>query len=242
MNEPPGNAEPQLGIAEEEAKLGLGVPGKDVPCWHSRGYLPHYDSTSVHQAITFRLADSLPQMKLRQLEDELKTLPDNLRDLERRTRIQNWLDAGMGCCALRHPAMASLLQETLRKFHGERYELIAWCIMPNHVHVLIEPKVALAGIVQSWKSFTGRRAMVRNAELGLDVPGSAFWMRDYWDRYIRDENHFRQAVTYIHENPVKAGLCKVAEEWKWSSASGGEGVDCFDFTQQPRHTSRTTHA
>ena len=141
MSELSGNAEPQLGIAGEEAKLGLGVPGKSVPGWHSRGYLPHYDSTSVHQTITFRLADSLPQVKLRQLEDELKILADNKRDITRRTRIQEWLDAGMGCGALRHPDMASLMQETLWKFHGERYGLVAWCIMPNHVHVLIAAKL-----------------------------------------------------------------------------------------------------
>lgn len=56
------------------------------------------------------------------------------------------------------------------------------------------------------------------AELGLGVPGRAFWMRDYWDRYIRDENHFCQTVKYIHDNPVQAGLCKTPEEWPWSSA------------------------
>ena len=222
-----GIGEEKLGIGAGKLGIGEGKATRDcsVPGWHSRGYLPHYDSASVHQAITFRLADSLPQMKLRQLEDELKSLPDDKQNIERRKRIQDWLDAGMGCCALRHPAMASLLRETLQKFHGERYRLIAWCIMPNHVHVLIEPKVALARIVQSWKSFTGRRAMEWNAELGLGVPGKAFWMRDYWDRYIRNEKHFRQAVKYIHENPVKAGLCKIAKEWAWSSASSLPSIE-----------------
>ncbi len=225
-----GNAEPQLGPyhrqpsasrlgpEEKSAELGLGAPGASAPGWRSRGYVPHLDDITKAQSITFRLADSLPQEKLRRLEQELDLLPEEKRNLERRRWIERWLDAGMGCCALRHPAVAAVMQETLLHFDGERYRLIAWCIMPNHVHVLIEPKVPLGGIVQSWKSYTGRWAMQRNAELGLGVPGKVFWMREYWDRFIRNEKHLRQAIDYIHENPVKAGLCADATEWSWSSA------------------------
>ena len=186
--------------------------------WHSRGYLPHFDSIHVLQSITFRLADSIAQETLRQLKDELKQLPSSVQKRERRQQIERWLDAGMGCCALKHPEVATVMMETLQKFDPERYRLIAWCIMPNHVHVLIAPTVSLTRIVRSWKSYTGRWAMSKNAELGLGVPGKAFWMRDYWDRYIRDENHFTQVVDYIHDNPVKAGLCREPEEWPWSSA------------------------
>ena len=60
--------------------------------------------------------------------------------------------------------------------------------------------------------------MARNAELELGVPGKEFWMREYWDRYMRDERHLRAAISYTHENPVKAGLCGEAREWRWSSA------------------------
>ncbi|MCW8127684.1 REP-associated tyrosine transposase [Microbulbifer halophilus] len=104
------------------------------------------------------------------------------------------------------------------KFDGIRYLLIAWCIMPNHVHLLLDPKESLAKIVQSWKSYTGRWALRMNAELELDAPREKFWMRDYWDRYIRDQEHFERVVDYIHKNPVKAGLCSRPEDWHWSSA------------------------
>jgi REP element-mobilizing transposase RayT len=124
----------------------------------------------------------------------------------------------MGCCALKHPLVATVMMETLEKYDPERYRLIAWCIMPNHVHVLIEPRTSLPKIVQSWKSYTGRWGMERNAELGLGVPGKAFWMRDYWDRYIRDESHFQRVVDYIHWNPVNAGLCREPHDWPWSNA------------------------
>ncbi len=208
-----GNAEPQLGL-NKKAELGLGAPG----VWHSRGYLPHYDVLTKTQSITFRLADSLPQSKLTTLKEELAHLSEKEQAVERRKRIEQWLDAGMGCCALRHPAVAQTMQETLLRFDADRYRLIAWCIMPNHVHVLILPKTELAKIVQSWKSFTGRWALGKNAELGLGVPGKQFWMREYWDRFIRDEQHLSAAVEYIHNNPVKAGLCTSSNHWKWSSA------------------------
>ena len=225
-----GNAKPQLGETNNqtvETELGLGAPRLGVPKgWYSRGYLPHLDVPGTLQFITFRLADSLPQTVLKQLEQELVQTPISMRERERRKKIEQWLDAGLGCCALAHPRMAEVMQQTLQIFDGERYRLIAWCIMPNHVHVLIEPAISLPNILQSWKSFTGRWAILHNAELGLGVPSPSatgttknqFWMREYWDRYIRDEQHFRSTIDYIHNNPVKAGLCEEVHDWSWSSA------------------------
>lgn len=231
---PPGTAEPQLGTPPP------------APRWYSRGYLPHFDSPQVAQAITFRLADSLPQEKLQAFELELasRDFDKSAQQRERRRQIEEWLDAGMGSCALGHPALAAMMEETLLKFDGDRYRLLAWCIMPNHVHVLIAPSAPLGKIVQSWKSFMGRWALGHWAELGLGDPGrerkktelglggpgendpgrdgpgknGAFWMREYWDRYIRDADHYQQTIRYIHQNPVKAELCAAPEDWRWSSA------------------------
>jgi REP element-mobilizing transposase RayT len=122
--------------------------------------------------------------------------------------MEGWLDAGMGCCALAHPAVARYVQYALLHFHGVRYHVHAWCIMPNHVHVLIEPLMDLAKIVQGWKSYTARWVLARNGDFALKIPASdQLWMREYWDRYIRDAAHYENAVEYIHQNPVKAGLC-----------------------------------
>lgn len=192
--------------------------------WYSRGYLPHLDMPGTLQSITFRLADSMPQSVLKQLEQELKFIPISVREAERRKKIDQWLDAGLGCCALQHSCVAEVMQQTLLIADGERYRLLVWCVMPNHVHVLIEPLISLSLIVQSWKSFTAKWAISHNVELGLGLPkpvGSTknqFWMREYWDRYIRDEKHFHAVVDYIHNNPVKAGLCQEASAWPWSSA------------------------
>lgn len=230
----PGNAGLPAGIspqADEDVSAPTPTPGNaGVPAgislpapkaWYSRGYLPHRDERHLLQSITYRLADSLPQEKLSILEDELRTLPEEVREATKRGKIEQWLDAGMGCCALRHPEVARYVQASFLHFHGERYHLHAWCIMPNHVHVLIEPLTDLATIIQAWKSFTARWVLARNAELRLGIPGKNLWMREYWDRYIRDENHYRKTADYIHQNPVKAGLCATPDAWPWSSACLG---------------------
>ena len=215
---PPGSSLQKAG-QEPGAPGNSGVPG--APGWYSRGYLPHRDEIGLLQFITYRLADSLPQEKLRQLEATLATLPADGRDLARRKQIETWLDAGLGCCALRHPALARTVEAAFFHADGTRYRLLAWCVMPNHVHVLIRPHAALAEIVRAWKSYTGRWAMAHNAELELGVPGKTFWQREYWDRFIRDENHLHQTIDYIHHNPVKAGLCAAPEHWRHSSAAHG---------------------
>lgn len=197
--------------------------------WYSRGYLPHRDRLHLLQSITFRLADSLPQTKLRELEEELAHIAEDERDVERRKRIEAWLDSGMGCCALRHPEAAGCVRDTLLHGHGKQYHLLAWVIMPNHVHVVVEPLTPVSKIVQAWKSISSRWMLKANARLGLGIPEpDRVWMREYWDRFIRDERHLRNAISYIHENPVKAGLCRAASEWRWSSAEG-VGAPNFDL-------------
>ena len=183
--------------------------------WYSRGYIPHFDVIGLTQHVVFRLFDSLPQNVLAQWEEELKHLSEKDADLERRLRIEHYLDQGYGSCYLREATVAELVQNALLFFDDQRYQLHAWCVMPNHVHVLF---TALAGhelgkIVHSWKSFTANEA---NRHLERE---GQFWQKEPYDRYIRNERHFRNAVEYIENNPVKAGLCAMPADWPWSSAA-----------------------
>ena len=228
---PPGSAGLQPGPEfkaalqpgpKSHAGLEPGAP-RPLPGWYSRGYLPHRDEINLLQSITFRLADALPDETLRRLEEQLALQPACGRNVTRRVQLEHWLDSGLGCRALSHPQVAAVTENALLHFDGTRYRLLAWCIMPNHVHVLIRPEQNLAAIVRSWKSFTGRWSLAHGVELGLGIPGKKFWMREYWDRYIRDEPHHRRVIDYIHQNPVKAGLCGKAEEWPWSSARRARG-------------------
>ena len=186
--------------------------------WYYSGAAPHRDVPGVYQFITFRLADSLPQRVLRQLSKDIRRLPASKQERFRRKSIEHWLDTGLGCCVLARPEMAAAVRDALLHYDGDRYRLVAWCIMPSHIHVLIEPLYSLSRIVQSWKSVTTRWMLQNNEKLGLGVVERSLWQRDYWDRCIRDEQHFQTAIHYIHENPVKAGLCVSAEHWRWSSA------------------------
>ena len=106
------------------------------------------------------------------------------------------------------------MEDALLHFDDQRYRLIAWCVMPNHVHVLIETwkRWPLASVLHSWKSYTAHAA---NQILGRS---GDFWFREYFDRFIREDRHFANAVKYIEENPVMAGLARRPEEWRWSSA------------------------
>jgi type I restriction enzyme R subunit/putative DNA methylase len=182
--------------------------------------MPHFDSHHVIQHVTFHLADSLPASVMARLEEELRTVPPERQDAERRRQVEAWIDAGHGCCLFREPAAACLVQDTFLFFDGERYRLLAWVVMPNHVHVLFQPLEGwtMARIVASWKSFTGRRlSSLLPASPGANAVHRV-WHREYWDRFIRDERHLHSAREYIHNNPVKAGLVRRPEEWEWSSA------------------------
>lgn len=189
---------------------GTQTPGRPPKGWYSRGYIPHFDQAGLIQGITFRLADSLPAHVVASLAEDLKDTDDPTK----RARIEAYLNAGYGACHLRDPRIARLVENALLYFDGERYRMIAWVIMPNHVHTLVETikGYPLYSIVHSWKSYTAQEA---NRILGRT---GRFWFREYFDRYIRDERHFVNAVRYTHNNPVKAGLVEKPEDWPFSSA------------------------
>jgi len=219
MRSRPGSANLPIGAVKRSRLRNLAIQENGDPRWHSRGYLPHFDSPAIVQHVTFHLADSLPKSALQRLEAELKTLPLDKQDAERRKRIEDWIDAGHGSCILGEPHIARMVQSSLLIFDGRRYRLLAWVVMPNHVHVLFEPIDAwtVAKIVASWKKFTAREICDQLRGHGEDVI-SPVWYREYWDRYIRDETHLRKAIEYIHLNPVKAHLVSKPEDWRWSSA------------------------
>jgi REP element-mobilizing transposase RayT len=167
--------------------------------------------------MTFRLGDSLPSGVAEILIDELRHAEPTRRNLEKRRRLEGYLDAGHGACLLRSPQLGGLVENALLRFHGERYLLLAWCVMPNHVHVLamMRDGFALGTLVHAWKSWTATHI---NRACGRSGP---LWSRDYFDRYIRNERHFRNVVQYIERNPVAAGLAVDPREWPLGSARFG---------------------
>ena len=150
--------------------------------WHSRGYLPHFESKHHLQHVTVHLADSLPREAIEQIDEMIRTVPGQERTIERRKRLNAWMDAGHGSCILKPAEVAKIVQDALMYFEEERYRLFAWVIMPNHFHVLFQSfnNWTLAKIVASWKKFTARQ--IRdwlNANQEICDPGF-LWMEGFW--------------------------------------------------------------
>ena len=187
----------------------MDAPPEPPRGWYSRGYLPHLDTPGLIQSVGIRLADSLPRDVLDQLYAD--TSHD---ELERMRRIERLLDAGRGACWLSRPDIARLVERAMLHFDGTRYRLLAWTVMPNHVHFVLETRSEhpLFRVIQGFKSYTALRA---NRTLGRT---GSFWARDYFDRYVRDDLHLAAMVRYIDNNPVKAGLVSRPEDWPFGSA------------------------
>jgi REP element-mobilizing transposase RayT len=186
--------------------------------WHDRGYLPHFDGGEIIQFVTFRLADSIPKNVVVKLKEELEH--NIISDREYHLKINKFLDDGCGKSYLKNEFVAQMIEETLLRFAEEKYKLISWVIMPNHVHLLLIPgvNVTLAELMHSIKSYTAHQA-----NKILNRTGK-FWSKEYFDRYMRDHEHYLKTIAYIENNPVKAGLCKSASDWRFGSARSGDNT------------------
>ena len=192
-------------------------------------YLPHWTKDGATYAVTFRLGDSLPRTVLEtwlfERADIVKTARQMGRPLskdeEERLRrlhsenVEGYLDAGCGACWLKEEGIAEMVLGALKYFDGERYDLLVWCVMPNHVHVVVKPRPGhdLPDILHTWKSFTAKQA---NRALGRK---GQFWQEESYDHLIRDEADYHHCVDYVLSNPEKGGL----RGWKWMGAKEGIG-------------------
>jgi putative transposase len=132
--------------------------------------------------------------------------------------------AATGPLWLKDERVAQCVVDALK--YGEKqlglYELEAWVLMINHVHILISPKTELRRITRSIKNFSARQA---NAVLGRT--GQPFWQVESYDRWVRGPKAMGRIVHYIEENPVTAGLVERADDWRWSSAFGATGQEAY---------------
>lgn len=182
--------------------------------------LPHWQQKGVTYFVTFRLADSIPKPKLDAWAQEREYWMqahglkpsyslDSLTEAKRREyhlrftqSFHNLLDAGTGECYLRREDASLLVANALSHFHGDRYELDAWVVMPNHVHALVCPlgEHSLDQVLHSWKSYT---AHAINKLLFLS---GQFWQHESYDHIVRSEEQLEHFRRYIQNNPIKAKL------------------------------------
>jgi REP element-mobilizing transposase RayT len=188
---------------------------KEIETTKIRGaYLPHWNQYSVIYFVTFRLADSLPQEKLKILSEEKKIWiernpePHNAEQKSQfhqrfTERLQQWLDCEYGSMILRNVNARKIVSGAINHFNGTRYHLDEYVVAANHVHALMAPRErhTLSGILHSWKSFTSKKL--------LDLPIAAtlktapvVWQKERWDHIVRSERSLEKFREYIraHSN------------------------------------------
>ena len=189
-------------------------------------YLPHWTKEGATYSVTFRLADSLSKEILENWLFERKNIVETAKQIGRplseveekrllrlhSEKVERYLDAGHGACWMKQDRIAGIVAGAITYFDGQRYGLAAWCVMPNHAHVVLKPNhgYALPDIQHSWKSFSAKQANKALARRGK------FWQEESYDHLIRDEADFDHCVAYTLVNPELAGL----KGWRWS----GKGV------------------
>jgi REP element-mobilizing transposase RayT len=186
-------------------------------------YLPHLAMTGRIYHVRFSLIDAMPceaRERILKEKEEILTLVNRpgtgLTVIEKRKLLKAYaetveatFDAGHGSCRLKQETIGGLVAGALRFFEGKKYVMYAWCIMPNHVHAVVQPieGFSLSSILHSWKSYTANKA---NKLLGRS---GTFWQRECLDRLMRSEEDLNATVSYVYSNPDKAGL--VDWGWRW---------------------------
>ncbi|MDE6027387.1 MAG: transposase [Muribaculaceae bacterium] len=178
------------------------------------GDLPHWFQAEKIQFVTFRLADSLPPSKLEEVTEirqrflKSHPLPWNQDTIKQYNMImghhnEEILDNGYGECHLKDKGIRDIVSESLRYGANVNYKLIAYIIMPNHIHLLLQPygEEKVEKIIGSIKRFTSR---VINTKLGRS---GKFWQREIWARIVRNSRSLTRYIEYIRQNPrnLKAG-------------------------------------
>jgi len=154
--------------------------------------LPHIDLNGQYQFITFRTHDSLDEY----LKKIYHTEQENSK---KQLVIDAHLDLSSQGAYLFDAQISIFRQVILEKDHF-LYDLIAYSVMPNHVHILLKQKTELVKVI---KYIKGKSAVELNRSLNKS---GQFWARDYYDRAIRNEAHFATVYDYILNNPLKASL------------------------------------
>ena len=173
-----------------------------------RRKLPHWQPDDVCFFVTWRLSGTLPLQK--------RVTSDCSRGRAFVVADQALDQASSGPTWLRDPRIANIVVKALQVGAEERelFSLFAWTIMPNHVHLLMRPKVPLPVLMRWLKGSTARKA-----NLLLGRSGESFWQDESYDHWVRSQREFDRISAYIERNPVKAGFVRSPDLWPWSSAT-----------------------
>jgi putative transposase len=173
-----------------------------------RRNLPHFHPEGACLFLTWRLCGSMPSnLDLVRHASPAQAFLAEDRILGRSPTGPHWLN---------DPRVANVVSDAIRRGDSERrfYDLVAWVVMPNHVHILIYLLVPVPTFMRWVKGSTARSA---NKILGRT--SQRLWQDESYDHYLRKNDRLDKTIAYIERNPVKAGLVGSAVQWRWSSAS-----------------------
>lgn len=192
---------------------------KHEPIYETAGNLPHWTQYGKITFVTFRLVDSLPQDVIDNIKTEYESIKQRLlkegcqKELEllkakRHNQLEKYLDKGYGSCLLKTKQYRDIIIQTLEHDNNIMYELHSYVIMPNHIHLLVEPigQATIQQITQTIKSVSAHK--INNY---TNLTGS-IWQKEYFDRIIRNEDHYNRVINYIRQNPSH---CSPSEYTHW---------------------------
>jgi type I restriction enzyme R subunit len=208
-------------VAEASRLCSFSFYDEESPVDRKQGAnLPHWNQAGAIYFVTFRLADSLPQEKLKIYSQEREfwlannpephSLEQNAEYYERfPKRLQEWLDAGYGSMILKDPMTNRIVTDAIRHFDGNRYTLDEFVVAANHVHALLTPHEGheLGQILHSWKSFTAKEILKLPVASGLSTNPNV-WQKESWDHIVRSERSLEKFREYIRAHKFSY---KVAE-------------------------------
>jgi putative transposase len=198
--------------------------------------LPHWDVPGASYFVTTCLEGSIPARGLLDLSRYRQELAarrppagTSAADWKRSlwklefARVDRWLDEEPAAQHLRNPQLAGIVMGRLLFFAGQRYDVLAFVVMPSHFHWVFTPReewvAGLEGeqsprerIIKSINGYSSKQCNIRRATKGT------FWQAESYDHWIRDTDEMERIIHYIENNPVKAGLSATPEDWPFSSA------------------------
>jgi putative transposase len=170
--------------------------------------LPHWQPDDKWMFITWRLVGSMPHVP--------EILTRGLPAGQRFAVLDREADRAVtGPLWLTDSRVAEVVQDSILSGDGSTFDLAAWVIVPNHVHLILLPYIPVQEITRKIKGASAHRA---NQILGRRGP---FWQGESYDHWIRCEDALDLAIRYVERNPVNAGFVDSIENWRWSSASLG---------------------
>ena len=199
-----------------------------------RRHLPHYQPSGATFHVVARLAGSLPscilqsiradqaELEKAQLKKGALTTARLAQERKHFAVVESALDAaGTGPRWLAMPEIADIVRNALHHRDGKAIDLLAYTIMPNHIHLVLsllstteQSQAPLESVMAAFKRYTATQSNRRLGRTG------SFWQAESYDRAIRSQDELERTIRYVMNNPVKAGLVATPSDWPWTYVKG----------------------